>query len=205
MINNIITFCVNKSGVVLFLALLMVLAGVWSFQNLPIDAVPDITNNQVQVNTTVPGLAPEEIERLITFPVEYAMRGMASVHQVRSITRFGLSQVTVVFDDGVDIYRARQMVTERLSSVQKELPTNADSRLGPISSGLGEIYQYVLDYKKPASHPQERNEQLMQLKTLQDWSIKPRLMGVRGVTEINTSGGYEKQYHVQPNLGKMRT
>lgn len=204
MINNIITFCVNKSGVVLFFALLMIIAGVWSFQNLPIDAVPDITNNQVQINTTVPGLAPEEIERLITFPVEYAMRGMANVHQVRSITRFGLSQVTVVFDDGMDIYRARQMVAERLSSVLKELPANADARLGPISSGLGEIYQYVLDYKKPATDQAERDEQLMQLKTLQDWSIKPRLMGVPGVTEINTSGGYEKQYHVQPNLGKMR-
>ena len=205
MLNKIITFSVEKSGVVLFLTLLVVLAGVWSFQNLPIDAVPDITNNQVQVNTNVSGLAPEEIERLVTFPVEISMRGMAGVEQIRSITRFGLSQVTVVFNDDVDIYRGRQMVSERLSGVLRELPANAETKLGPISSGLGEIYQYVLDFKNPASDPTERYEQLIKLKTLQDWSIKPRLMDVKGVTEINTSGGYEKQYHIQPNLVKMRS
>lgn len=205
MINKIITFCVHKYGVVLFLTLLMAIAGVWSFQHLPIDAVPDITNNQVQVNTTVPGLAPEEIERLVTFPVELSMRGMAGVEQVRSITRFGLSQVTVVFQDDMDIYRARQMVSERLSGVLRELPENAESKLGPISSGLGEIYQYVLDYKVPAQNLEERYKQLIELKTLQDWTIKPRLMGVKGVTEINTSGGYEKQYHIQPDLAKLKS
>lgn len=182
MINKIITFCVHRYGVVLFLLLLTMIAGVWSFQNLPIDAVPDITNNQVQVNTTVPGLAPEEIERLVTFPVEMSMRGMAGVLQTRSTTRFGLSQVTVVFEDEVDIYRARQMVSERLSGVLRELPQNADAKLGPISSGLGEIYQYVLDFKVPSKDPIKRHEQLVQLKTLQDWTIKPRLMGVKGVT-----------------------
>lgn len=181
------------------------IAGVWSFQNLPIDAVPDITNNQVQVNTTVPGLAPEEIERLVTFPVEMSMRGMAGVLQTRSVTRFGLSQVTVVFNDEIDIYRARQMVSERLSGVLRELPPNADAKLGPISSGLGEIYQYVLDYKEPSKDLIKRHEQLVNLKTLQDWTIKPRLMGVKGVTEINTSGGYEKQYHVQPDLKKLKS
>lgn len=205
MINKIISFCVEKYGVVLFLTLLVVLAGIWSFQNLPIDAVPDITNNQVQVNTTVPGLAPEEIERLVTFPVEISMRGMAGVEQIRSITRFGLSQVTVVFNDDVDIYRGRQMVSERLSGVLRELPANAETKLGPISSGLGEIYQYVLEYKNPATDLQERYQQLIDLKTLQDWNIKPRLLDVKGVTEINSSGGYEKQYHVQPNLLKMRS
>lgn len=205
MINKIISFCVEKYGVVLFLTLLVVMAGVWSFQNLPIDAVPDITNNQVQVNTTVAGLAPEEIERLVTFPVEISMRGMAGVEQIRSTTRFGLSQVTVVFSDEVDIYRARQMVSERLSGVLRELPANAETKLGPISSGLGEIYQYVLEFKNPESDPQKRYQQLIDLKTLQDWNIKPRLLDVRGVTEINTSGGYEKQYHVQPDLLKMRS
>lgn len=205
MINKIITFCVHRYGVVLFLLLLTMIAGVWSFQNLPIDAVPDITNNQVQVNTTVPGLAPEEIERLVTFPVEMSMRGMAGVLQTRSVTRFGLSQVTVVFNDEIDIYRARQMVSERLSGVLRELPPNADAKLGPISSGLGEIYQYVLDYKEPSKDLIKRHEQLVNLKTLQDWTIKPRLMGVKGVTEINTSGGYEKQYHVQPDLKKLKS
>jgi cobalt-zinc-cadmium resistance protein CzcA len=205
MINNIITFCVKRYGVVLFITLLMMIAGVWSFQNLPIDAVPDITNNQVQVNTTVSGLAPEEIERLVTFPVELSMRGMAGVEQVRSITRFGLSQVTVVFNDDMDVYQARQMVSERLTGVLRELPENAEAKLGPISSGLGEIYQYVLDFKAPATDEKERYNQLIALKTLQDWTIKPRLMGVKGVTEINTSGGYEKQFHVQPNLSKLRS
>ena len=205
MLNKIIKFSVEKYGVVLFLTLLVIIAGIWSFQNLPIDAVPDITNNQVQINTNVAGLAPEEIERLVTFPVEISMRGMAGVEQIRSITRFGLSQVTVVFNDDVDIYRGRQMVSERLSGVLRELPENAETKLGPISSGLGEIYQYVLEYKNPATDPKLRYQQLIELKTLQDWSIKPRLMDVKGVTEINTSGGYEKQYHVQPDLIKMRS
>ncbi|MES2525499.1 MAG: CusA/CzcA family heavy metal efflux RND transporter [Bdellovibrionota bacterium] len=203
--NKIISFCVHRSGVVLFFAGLLILAGIWSFQHLPIDAVPDITNNQVTINTTIPGLAPEEIERTITFPVELSMRGMAGVEQIRSITRFGLSQVTVVFNDDIDVYLARQMVSERLSNVRSELPSNSESKLGPVSTGLGEIYQYVIDFKNPSEDPVKRHEELVELKTLQDWTIKPRLIGVKGITEINTSGGYEKQYHVQPDLNKMRS
>lgn len=201
MINKIIHFSVFHRGVVLFLTLLMVVAGIYSFQHLPIDAVPDITNNQVQVNTVIEGLAPEEIERTVTFPVESAMRGIAGVQQVRSITRFGLSQVTVVFKDSVDIYRARQLVSERLQSVG-DLPEGSESTLGPISSGLGEIYQYVIDFKEPKTGT-ERTEQLMELKALQDWFIRPRLLTVEGVAEVNTSGGYEKQFHVQPDPKKM--
>lgn len=181
----------------------MAIAGFISFQSLPIDAVPDITNNQVQINTVIDGLAPEEIERTITYPVESSMRGIAGVLQVRSITRFGLSQVTVVFKDGVDIYRARQMVSERLQGVLPEIPKGAEARLGPISTGLGEIFQYTLDVKAPAKDPAERMKQLMEIKALQDWFIKPRLMTVEGVAEINTTGGYEKQYHVQPDVKKM--
>ena len=187
----------------LVLTLMLAIAGINAFQSLPIDAVPDITNNQVQVNTTVEGLAPEEIERTITFPVESSMRGIAGVEQVRSITRFGLSQVTVVFKDGIDIYRARQVVSERLQGVLPELPKGAEAKLGPISSGLGEIYQYVVDYEKPSNDPDERLKQLMEVKALQDWFIKPRLLTVEGIAEINTSGGYERQYHVQPNIAKM--
>lgn len=186
----------------MLLTLLMVVAGLYSFQHLPIDAVPDITNNQVQVNTIIEGLAPEEIERTITFPVESSMRGIGGVQQVRSITRFGLSQVTVVFKDEIDIYRARQLVSERLQSVRAELPKNAEAGLGPISSGLGEIYQYVVDFKEPKEGP-GRLEQLMEVKALQDWFIKPRLLTVEGVAEVNTSGGFEKQYHVQPDPVKM--
>ncbi len=202
MINRIIHFSVYHRGVVLFLTALLVIAGIYSFQSLPIDAVPDITNNQVQVNTVIEGLAPEEIERSITFPMESSMRGIAGVQQVRSITRFGLSQVTVVFKDEVDIYRARQLVSERLQSVRGDLPDGAEASLGPISSGLGEIYQYTLDFKE-AKTGEGRLQQLMELKALQDWFVKPRLLTIEGVAEVNTSGGYEKQYHVQPDPKKM--
>ena len=202
MLNKIIHFSIYNRGVVLFLTLLMVVAGVYSFQHLPIDAVPDITNNQVQINTIIEGLAPEEIERTVTFPVESSMRGVAGVEQVRSITRFGLSQVTVIFKDSVDIFRARQLVTERLQGVSGDLPNSAKPELGPISTGLGEIYQFVLDFKEKKSGD-ERVKQLMELKALQDWFVKPRLLTVEGVAEINTSGGFEKQYHVQPDPKKM--
>lgn len=202
MLNRIIQFSIQQRGVVLFLTLLLAIAGIYSFQHLPIDAVPDITNNQVQINTTIEGLAPEEIERTITFPVESSMRGIAGVEQVRSITRFGLSQVTVVFKDEIDIYRARQLVTERLQGVIGDLPSTAKPELGPISTGLGEIYQYALDFKDKATGD-ARLRQLMEVKALQEWFIKPRLLTVEGVAEINTSGGYEKQYHVQPDPKKV--
>lgn len=202
MLNKIIRASVYHRGVVLFLTLLMAVAGIYSFQSLPIDAVPDITNNQVQVNTVVDGLAPEEIERTITFPVESSMRGIAGVEQVRSITRFGLSQVTVVFKDKIDIYRARQLVSERLQGIAGDLPSSAKPGLGPVSTGLGEIYQYVIDFKIKATGD-ERTKQLMELKSLQDWFVKPRLLTVEGIAEINTSGGFEKQFHVQPDPKKM--
>lgn len=204
MLNKIIHFSVYNRGVILFLTMMMVIAGIYSFQSLPIDAVPDITNNQVQINTVVDGLAPEEIERTVTFPVESSMRGIAGVSQVRSITRFGLSQVTVIFKDKMDIYRARQLVAERLQGVSGNLPKGAEPQLGPISTGLGEIYQFILDYKDKKAG-QERIQQLMELKALQDWFVKPRLLTVEGVAEINTTGGYEKQYHVQPDPVKMIT
>lgn len=202
MLNKIIHFSIYNRGVVLFLTFLMVVAGIYSFQQLPIDAVPDITNNQVQINTIIEGLAPEEIERTVTFPVESSMRGVAGVEQVRSITRFGLSQVTVIFKDSVDIFRARQLVTERLQGVSGDLPSSAKPELGPISTGLGEIYQFILDFKEKKKGD-ERVKQLMELKALQDWFVKPRLLTVEGVAEINTSGGFEKQYHVQPDPKKM--
>lgn len=203
MLNKIIHFSVYNRYTVLLLTLLVALAGFYAFQKLPIDAVPDITNNQVQVNTAVEGLAPEEIERTITQPVEMSLRGIADVEQVRSITRFGLSQVTIVFKDSVDIYRARQVVSERLQSVQGNLPKGIIPEIGPISSGLGEIFQYVIDYEKPASNKDERLAQLMELKSIQEWIIKPRLLTVAGVAEINTSGGFEKQFHIMPDIAKM--
>lgn len=206
MLNKVIHFSVYHRGTIIFLTTVLAIAGFFfGFQRLPIDAVPDITNNQVQINTTVSGLAPEEIERSITYPVESAMRGLPNVVNVRSITRFGLSQVTVIFEDSVDIYRARQLVSERLQGVIPSLPEKAESKLGPVSTGLGEIYQYVIDYKTPAQDPSERFKQLIELRTLNDWNIKPRLLSVPGVAEVNTSGGYEKQYQVSPRLEKMQS
>ncbi len=203
MMNRIIQFSVYHRGVVLLLTALVAGSGFYAFKHLPIDAVPDITNNQVQINTIVEGLAPEEIERAITFPVESSMRGIAGVTQVRSITRFGLSQVTVVFKDAVDIYRARQSVSERLQGVSGDLPKSAKPELGPISSGLGEIYQYVLDYETKATAPNERLKQLVELRAIQDWFVKPRLLTVEGVAEVNSTGGFEKQYHVMPKPEAM--
>jgi cobalt-zinc-cadmium resistance protein CzcA len=205
MLNRIIHFSVYHRGLVLLLTLLLAGAGALAFGSLPIDAVPDITNNQVQVNTTVGGLAPEEIERGITYPVESAMRGLAGVEQVRSITRFGLSQVTVVFRDGVDIYRARQMVSERLGGVSAGLPKGAEAKLGPVSTGLGEIFQYTVDVKEPSADPKLRLRQLMDAKAIQEWFIKPRLLTVEGVAEINSTGGYERQYLVQPDIERMNS
>lgn len=202
MLNKIIHFSVYNRLLILFMTGILVVAGIYGFQSLPIDAVPDITNNQVQINTTVDGLAPEEIERTVTFPVESSMRGIAGVQQVRSITRFGLSQVTVIFKDSTDIYRARQLVNERLQRVMGDLPNGANPAMGPISTGLGEIYQFVVDFKEKKSG-EERVKQLMELKALQDWFLKPRLLTVEGVAEINTSGGFEKQFHIQPDPKKM--
>lgn len=184
--------------VVLVLTLLGGAVGWVSFQSVPIDAVPDVTNVQVQVNSTVEGLAPEEIERGVTFPVEAAMNGIAGVQQIRSVTRFGLSQVTIVFDEETDIYRARQLVSERLQGVAARLPKNVHPRLGPVTTGLGEIYHYVVEAESPATGP-ERVKQLMDLRAVQDWAIKPRLLTVKGVAEINAIGGFEKQFHVQPS------
>ncbi len=203
MINRIIRFSVDQAYTVLFLTLMLVIGGLFAFQSLPIDAVPDITNNQVQVNSSVEGLSPEEIERQITFPVESSMRGLPGVEQVRSLTRFGLSQVTVVFKDSVDIYRARQLVSERLQGVTNDLPRGVESKLGPVSSGLGEIFQYVLDFEKPATDSIERFKQLTELRAVQDWIVKPRLLTVEGVAEVNTTGGFEKQFHVQPDPKRM--
>ena len=202
MINKIIHFSVyHRWLVVLFVALMGALGWV-SFQSLPIDAVPDITNVQVQINSRVDGLAPEEIERTVTFPVETAMSGLAGVNQTRSITKFGLSQVTVVFEDNVDIYRARQLVSERLQVVTNQLPKTVKATLGPVSSGLGEIFHYTIEAEKVAVGD-ARVAQLMELRALQDWYVKPRLLTVKGVAEINTIGGFEKQFHIQPDPRKL--
>lgn len=177
---------------------LLAFAGWESFKRLPIDAVPDITNIQVQVNSQVEGRGPDEIERTVTYPLETALNGVPGVTQVRSITRYGLSQVTVVFEDNTDIYKARQLVSERLQSISNQLPRFVKPALGPISTGLGEIYHYVIEAEKIANGD-ERLKQLSEIRAIQDWYVKPRLLTIKGVAEVNTIGGFEKQYHIEPN------
>lgn len=199
MINSLIKSAIYNKGLTIIFTLLAVALGWKSFQALPIDAVPDITNVQVQVNTAVEGLIPEEIEKFITYPIESEMGGIPDVDEIRSISRFGLSQVTIVFDEGMDIYRARQLVSEKLQSIKDELPGSVQPKLGPISTGLGEIYFYALKAKEEAQG-EERLKQLMELRSLNEWVIKPRLLNVKGVTEVNAIGGYEKQFFVKPRL-----
>ena len=204
MINRILEFSLRQRAFVTIATLALIGIGIGAMFRLPIDAVPDITNVQVQVNTEVPALAPEEIEKLVTFPIETEMAGIQNLVELRSISKFGLSQVTLVFEDGTDIYRARQLVNERVQNVLEELPTGLQPRLAPITTGLGEIYHYVVDYKPGATNkPATRFEQLLELKLLQDWTVKPSLRSVAGVAEISPSGGYERQIAVMPDPRRM--
>ena len=202
MLKSIVHYCLIHPIQILFLTLILVAGGFYSFKQLPIDAVPDITNVQVQINTKIEGLGPEEIERLVTFPIEMTMNGIPGVDQVRSITRFALSQVTVNFDEDVNVYLARQLVSERLQNLRSELPFGANPVLSPVTTGLGEIYHYVIDYKEKASG-YSRQEQLREIRSIQDWILKPRLLTVKGVAEVNTIGGHERQYLVHPDPSKM--
>ena len=200
MINGLIRFAVSQRLLVLLMVLIMAGAGVYSLINLPIDAVPDVTNVQVQVLTAAPSLAPLEIERQITFPVEVAMSGLPDIEEIRSVSKFGLSAVTVVFHDSVDTYFARQLVLERLSQAREQIPENIGSpEMGPISTGLGEIYQYELKADKGSGYDATA------LRTIQDWSVRRQLLGVPGVTEVNSFGGYEKQYQVRLDPAKLQS
>tara|TARA_Y100000768_G_scaffold316879_1_gene252038 strand:- start:4188 stop:7313 length:3126 start_codon:yes stop_codon:yes gene_type:complete len=198
MISKLVKFSIDYRWVVIIATFMLALVGWESFKKLPIDAVPDITNVQVQVNTQVEGRGPDEIERIVTYPIESALNGVPGVSQVRSITRYGLSQVTVVFDDDQDIYLARQLVGERLQSIKNQLPVFVEPTLGPVSTGLGEIYHYIIEAKE-VKKGEERFKQLTELRALQDWYVKPRLLSVKGVAEVNTIGGYERQYHIEPD------
>ena len=199
MIHSILSFSLRHRAFVLLLTLGMGGAGLWSALHLPIDAVPDITGVQVQINTEVPALAAEESEKMVTQPIELEMAGIPGMEDMRSVTKFGLSQVTLNFKDGTDIYRARQLVTERLQGVLERLPSGAAPKLAPNSGGLGEILYYNVQYtadakKKPASE----RAQLIELRELQTTFIKPLLLTVPGIAEINEIGGYQKQFVIQP-------
>lgn len=202
MIDNILHFAIRQRFLVILLTIGIAALGMWNFSRLPIDAVPDITNVQVQVNTSVTGLSPLEIEQRITFPIESAMVGLPGVEQVRSLSRYGLSQVTVVFEDGTEIYHARQLVNERLAGVRGSLPDGlAEPVMGPISTGLGEIYLWSVEATGPK--PDGTTYTPMELREIQDWIIRPQLRTVPGVTEVNSIGGYEKQFHVTPTPAKL--
>ena len=189
---------------VLLATLVLVGVGIWAMLRLPIDAVPDITNPQVQINTAVPALAPEEVEKLVTFPIESEMAGLPEMVELRSLSKFGLSQVTMTFKDGVDLYRTRQLVTERLQGVLDDLPEGLSPKLAPIATGLGEIFYYSLDYTPDAKDkPATREQQLMALRQIQEYTVKPLLRGTPGVAEVNTSGGYERQLVIQPEPSKL--
>nr|MDQ2659197.1 CusA/CzcA family heavy metal efflux RND transporter [Verrucomicrobiota bacterium] len=177
--------------------------GLHNYQRLPIDAVPDITNVQVQINTSAPGYSPLEAEQRVTFPVETAMAGIPKVDYTRSLSRYGLSQVTVVFADGTDIYWARQQVSERLQQAKEQLPSDIDLQMGPISTGLGEIYMWTVDAKPGAQKADGSEFTPTDLREIQDWVIKPQLRNVPGVVEVNSIGGFEKQYHVTPDPRKL--
>jgi cobalt-zinc-cadmium resistance protein CzcA len=187
MIGAILRFSLEQRVLVLALVLLMAGIGVWALSTLPVDAFPDLTNIQVNVVTEAPGLAPAEVEQLVTFPIESAMMGIPRTEQVRSISKFGLSIVTVVFEDDVDLYFARQRVAERLQEVKARLPEGVEPTLGPVATAFGEIYQYTVEGE---------GYSLMELKTLHDWVIRPQLRTIPGVSEVNSWGGFIRQYHV---------
>lgn len=200
MINALIRFSVANRLIVLLLVGIMAAGGAYSLINLPIDAVPDVTNVQVQVLTSAPSLAPLEMERQVTFPVEVAMSGLPDVEEIRSVSKFGLSAVTIVFDDAVDTYFARQLVLERLAQAREQIPESIGSpEMGPISTGLGEIYQYELR-AAPGSGYDAKS-----LRAVQDWNVRRQLLGVPGATEINSFGGFEKQYQVRLDPTKLQS
>jgi len=200
MIDGLIRFSISQRLLVLLFAAIVGAGGVYSLFHLPIDAVPDVTNVQVQVLTAAPSLAPLEVERQITFPIEVAMSGLPDIVETRSISRFGLSLVTIVFEDDVDTYFARQLVAERLSEAREQIPENIGSpEMGPISTGLGEIYQYELRSKPGSGYD------ATSLRTVQDWIVRRQLLGVPGVTEVNSFGGREKQYQVHLDPAKLQS
>jgi heavy metal efflux system protein len=195
MLKKIVALVLRQKGAVMIFSLLLLGFGVYSYITLPIDAFPDVTNIQVDVVGRANGLSALEIERSVTYPIEMSMRGLPKVKQMRSVTKFGLSLVTIIFDDNVDIYFARQLVFERLAEAKERLPKGAEVTMGPIATVMGEIYQFTLDGKMP-DDPRKRIEYLTDLRTIQEWTITPLLKSVPGVNEINSFGGYFKQYQV---------
>ena len=225
MITRILAVSIRQRWLVLLFVLIVAAFGCWSLTKLPIDAVPDITNNQVQINATAPALSPFDVEKQVTYPVETALAGISGLEYTRSLSRNGFSQVTAVFNETVDIYFARQQVGERLAEAKATLPPGVEARLGPIATGLGEIFMWAVRY---TAHDAARvhdgapgwqadgsyltpegqtlrtdPERLTYLRTVQDWIIKPQIKTVPGIAGVDGIGGYEKQYHVRPDPAEL--
>ncbi|PIQ25839.1 CusA/CzcA family heavy metal efflux RND transporter [bacterium (Candidatus Blackallbacteria) CG17_big_fil_post_rev_8_21_14_2_50_48_46] len=203
MLTRLIRFSIEQRWLVMIFTLAVLILGIFSFQHLPIDAVPDITNVQVQINTSAPGYSPLESEQRITFPIETLMAGIPHLKQTRSLSKYGLSQVTVVFEDGTDIYFARQQVGEKLQTAANRLPPGISPEMGPISTGLGEIFMWTVEAEPNARKEDGSAYTPMDLRTLQDWLIRPQLRSVKGVTDVNSMGGFQKQFHVTPFPEKL--
>lgn len=203
MFERIIQFAIEQRIIVLLAVLLMAAVGVGSYQKLPIDAVPDITNVQVQVNASMPGYSPLETEQRITYPVEVAMAGLPGLEQTRSTSRSGLSQVTVIFKEGTDLYFARQLVNERLQVAREQLPEGVEASMGPISTGLGEIFFWTVEAEPGALKEDGTAYTPTDLRVIQDWVIAPQLRNVPGVAEINTIGGFAKLYQIAPDPRRL--
>lgn len=202
--DRLIQFAIQKAIWVLLFMVAWIGIGIYSYKNLAIDAVPDITNVQVQINSQANGFTATEVEQRITYPIENAMAGLPSMEQTRSISRYGLSQVTIIFKDGTDIYWARQLINQRLQEAKSALPASVDPQMSPISTGLGEIYQWVIKAEPQAKKPDGSSYTAMDLREIQDWIVRPQLQRVPGVAEINSIGGYNKTYIVSPDLNRLQ-
>lgn len=203
MIDGILSFAIRQRWLVMICVLAMAGFGAWNFTRLPIDAVPDITNVQIQINSRAPGYSPLEVEQRVTFPIETTMGGLPRLESTRSLSRYGLSQVTVIFKDGTDIYFARQMVNERIQQVRDQLPAAIETAMGPISTGLGEIYMYTIEAKPEARKAGGETYSPTDLRTIQDWIVRPQLRTVAGVSEVNSVGGFEMQLQVLPDPAQL--
>ena len=202
--DRLIQFSIYNAIWVMLFIVAWIGVGIYSYQKLPIDAVPDITNIQVQINTQANGFTALEIEQRITYPIENAMSGMPNMEQTRSISRYGLSQVTIIFEDGTDIYWARQLINQRLQEAMGEMPEKIQPTMSPISTGLGEIYQWVIKAEANAKKPDGSAYSAMDLREIQDWIVRPQLQRVKGVAEINSIGGFNKTYVVAPDLNRLQ-
>lgn len=205
MVSRLLDISLRQRLLIIICAVLLGAGGVYAFRTIPIDAFPDVTSILVQVVTKAPGLSPAEVERLVTYPIELQLTGVPSLTEMRSLTKVGLSLITIVFDDSMDINLARQLVLERLLEVEEQLPPGAEPMLVPNSTGLGEVFQYYLEAPHASAIDSEAEQQrLIDQRTIQDWVIRPLLKSTPEVIDINSMGGYVKQYQVLVEPGLLR-